>query len=262
MYRTRQAAGRNSPQTINTKLTHMNLASEARNFLRGTHSGLLSTISTKFDGYPFGSVAPFVLGHDCQPVILISSIAEHTKNISSNPKVSLLVFSGSDELQANARLTLLGKAIKIEKDDAHLRARYLRYLPQAASYFDMHDFAFYRIHITQARYIAGFGKMGWLSSDDLLNSDPTANVPLAEQETAIIEHMNADHADSLIAYCKHFHQIDTSNVKMLGIDSDGFDVQTTNGKEVKILRFAFEQTIYDAQSARSALVQMSKLAKN
>lgn len=240
----------------------MKLASEARKFLRSTHSGLLSTISTKFDGYPFGSVTPFVLGHDCQPVILISNIAEHTKNISSNPKVSLLVFAGADDLQANARLTLLGEAHKIEKDNAHFRARYLRYLPQAASYFDMHDFAFYRIHITQARYIAGFGKMGWLSSDELLNSAPLTNAPLAEQETAIIEHMNADHADSLIAYCRYFHHINVPEAKMLGIDSDGFDIQTTSDKGVNILRFAFEQAIHDAQSARSALVQMSKLAKN
>lgn len=240
----------------------MNLSSEARKFLRSTHSGLLSTISSKFDGYPFGSVAPFVLGHDCQPVILISSIAEHTKNIVSNPKVSLLVFAGAEDLQANARLTLLGEAVKIEKSDANLRTRYLRYLPQASSYFDMHDFAFYRINIKQVRYIGGFGKMSWMASDELLDSAPTADTPLASQETTIIEHMNTDHADSLIAYCKHFHQLDVAGAQMLGIDSDGFDIKANYGNDVKILRFDFEQPVHDAQSARAALVQMSKLAKN
>lgn len=239
----------------------MNLASEARKFLRSTHSGLLSTISSKFDGYPFGSVAPFVLGHDCQPVILISSIAEHTKNIVNNPKVSLLVFAGSEDLQANARLTLLGEAVKIEKTDADLRARYLRYLPQAGSYFDMHDFAFYRINISQGRYIGGFGKMSWMASDELLNIADNTNSQLASQETAIIEHMNADHADSLIAYCRHFHQLDVSEARMLGIDSDGIDVKAISGAETKIIRFEFEQPVHDAQSARAALVQMSKAAK-
>jgi putative heme iron utilization protein len=239
----------------------MNLASEAKKFLRSTHSGLLSTISSKFDGYPFGSVAPFVLGHDCQPVILISNIAEHTKNIVSNPKVSLLVFSGAEDLQANARLTLLGYAIKIEKNDADLKARYLRYLPQAASYFDMHDFAFYRIKIEQVRYIGGFGKMSWMNSDELLTQPPSDISLLASQETGIIEHMNADHAGSLIAYCKYFHQLEVSEAKMLGIDRDGFDLKASFERNDRILRFDFEQPIQDALSARAALVQMSKSAK-
>lgn len=233
-----------------------NLAPEAKQFLRSTHSGILSTHSTKFDGYPFGSVAPFVLGHDCQPVVLISGIAEHTKNIMQNPKVSLLVFAGDEDLQANARLTLLGSAIKIEKDDADLRARYLRYLPQAASYFDMHDFAFYRINVAHARYIGGFGNMSWLSSDDLYST--SIDSPLAAQETAIIEHMNADHAHSLIAYCQYFHQVEATHAQMLGLDSDGFDV---NINHEKVLRFNFDQPIHDAQSARAALVRMSQLVK-
>ncbi len=239
----------------------MNLNSEARKFLRSTRSGILSTHSAKFDGYPFGSVAPFVLDHDCQPVILISNIAEHTKNIVSNAKVSLLVFAGTEDLQANARLTLLGNAVKIEKNDTDLRARYLRYLPQAASYFDMHDFAFYRINITHARYIGGFGKMSWFSSEDFFDTESIKDTPLASQEAAIIEHMNADHADSLIAYCKYFHQVDATQALMLGIDTEGFDVRTNEGKDTDILRFDFEHPIHDAQSARAALVQMSKIAK-
>lgn len=248
----------------------MSLALEARQFLRSTQRGILSTQSTKFEGYPFGSVAPFVLNHDCQPVLLISSIAEHTKNIIANPKVSLLVFSGDEDLQANARLTLLGNAVKIDKNEADLRARYLRYLPQAASYFEMHDFSFYRIEISQVRYIAGFGKMGWLASEDIISHKASGTTPLADQETAMIEHMNTDHADSLIAYCKHFHGLVSSHAQILGIDNEGFDVRVDNVSNTehspetpsKILRFNFEQPIHDAQSARLAFVSMSKAAKS
>jgi len=241
----------------------MDLTTEARQFLRGTQSGILSTFSAKFGGYPFGSVAPFVLGHDCQPIILISKIAEHTKNIAGNPKVSLLVFAGAEDLQANARLTLLGEAIKIDKNDANLRARYLRYIPQAAGYFDMHDFSFYRIEIQQIRYIGGFGKMSWIGGEEFL-ADTIASAPneLAPQEAGIIEHMNADHADSMKLYCKHFHSIEPNHVEMLGIDSDGFDVKATNDKVAsRTLRFNFEQPIHDALSARAALVAMSKVAR-
>ncbi|MDP1765907.1 MAG: DUF2470 domain-containing protein [Methylotenera sp.] len=250
----------------------MSLAKEALQFLRTTQSGVLSTFSAKFTGYPFGSVAPFVLDHNGQPVILISTIAEHTQNIITNPKVSLLVFAGNEDLQASARLTLIGEAKQIGKEDMDLRARYLRYLPQATSYFDMHDFNFYRIEIAQVRYIAGFGRMGWisreklsgdtLSGNKLSDGNPTDNSQLSAQETSIIGHMNADHVHSLIAYSKHFHGINAEHAEMLGIDSDGFDAKVTisNG-QTQILRFNFDQPIHDAQSARAALVSMSKAAK-
>jgi len=231
---------------------------EARQFLRSTRTAILSTHSAKLEGYPFGSVAPFVLDHQCQPIILISSIAEHTKNIAANPKVSLLVFAGAEDLQANARLTLLGTAHVINKnDDADLRARYLRYLPQASGYFDMHDFAFYRIQIETCRYIAGFGKMGWLSGSDLMTDMP-ADSQLASQEAHILNHMNTDHADSLIAYCRHVHGVEATQATMLGIDCDGFDVATIVNNQTMTLRFAFATPIHDAQSARAALVSLSK----
>ena len=245
----------------------MNLAHTARQFLRSTRHGILSTHSSKFAGYPFGSAAPFILDHAAQPIILISSIAEHTKNIIANPKVSLLIFEGNEDLQASSRLTLMGEASKIELADTstdyqNLQARYLRYFPQACSYFATHDFAFYRITISQARFIAGFGKMGWVEGHELRGSELTsAPSALSTQETGIIEHMNADHAHSMIAYCQYFHGITALNVEMLGIDNEGFDVKVTLTDHTNtIVRFTFDQPIKDAQSARTALVAMSKLA--
>jgi putative heme iron utilization protein len=242
----------------------MNLANEARQFLRSTRSGMLSTLSTKFPGYPFGSVAPFVLDHNAQPIILISTLAEHTHNIAANPKVSMLVFAGAEDLQANSRLTLIGEATKVDKSNTDLSARYLRYLPQAASYFDMHDFSFYRIQIAHARYIAGFGRMGWIDGEQLTGQElATEPNQLAAQETGIIEHMNADHHENLIAYCKHFHDVVATEVTMLGIDCDGFDVDTKDeaGKQ-KTLRFNFETPISDANSARKVLVAMAQTSRS
>lgn len=232
----------------------MSLANEARRFLRGTQSGILSTISVKFEGYPFGSVAPFVLDHDGQPLLLISTIAEHTKNIIANSKASLLVFAGSEDLHANARLTLLGEVEQTDKNDPSLRARYLRYFPAAGQYFAMHDFYFYRIQIQHARYIAGFGNMGWLEGADFLSP----RSPLIAQETSIIEHMNTDHQENMKNYCAHFHGLTPNSVEMAGIDSDGFDLRAD---EQKILRFNFDQPVHDAMSARVALVAMAQACR-
>jgi heme iron utilization protein len=229
----------------------MNLSIEAQRFLCHSHKGILSTHSAKFEGYPFGSVTPFVLNHQGMPTILISSIAEHTKNIIKNAHVSLVVFEHEEDLQANGRLTLLATAEQTDKQDTLMRDRYLRYIPQAAQYFEMHDFSFYTLYITQARYIAGFGKMGWVEGKSM----QIPSNPLFMEEASILDHMNADHAENLKAYCLHYHQTIAEQVEMIGIDSLGFDVRTATES---ILRFDFEKPISNAQEARAALVAMAK----
>ncbi len=145
-------------------------ATEARDFLRTTQSGVLSTHSARFEGYPFGSIAPFVLDDHGNPLILISTLAEHTKNIVVNPHVSLIAFDpAAPDMQAGARLTLLGVARLADKQEGALRERYLARFPQALQYFDMHDFLFYSIEVQQARFIGGFGKIHWISGEALRN---------------------------------------------------------------------------------------------
>jgi putative heme iron utilization protein len=231
----------------------MSAAIDARKFLRSTRSAVLSTHSARFEGYPFGSIAPFVLDHAGHPLILISTIAEHTKNIRNNSHVSLIAFDpASPDMQAGARLTLLGEAAIADKQDGLLRDRYLRFFPQAAQYFDMHDFLFHRIVIQQARYIGGFGNIHWIPSSEM---QPPEN-QLAAQEAGILAHMNADHQDSLHAYIRHVHGLSVEAVEMVGIDTDGFDLRADG----KILRIGFEAPIADAMQARTALVALSKAA--
>jgi putative heme iron utilization protein len=231
----------------------MNAAAEARQFLSSTHSGVLSTISARLGGYPFGSIAPFVLDHDGNPLILISTIAEHTKNIQADARVSLIAFDpATADMQAGARLTVIGKAIPADKDE-RLRARYLRYFPQAEGYFGMHDFLFHRIEMEQARFIGGFGKIHWIAGDEL-RAPPHR---LATEETAILDHMNADHAENLRAYCRHVHGVEAAQAAMIGIDTAGFDVRADG----KLLRFAFDTPVTDAQEARQALVALAKACR-
>lgn len=236
------------------------LAREARQFLFSTRHAMLSTQSAKYPGFPYGSVAPFICNQSAEPVILISTLAEHTKNILQHPQVSLLVFSGAEDLQANARLTLMGEAIACDKQDEDLRARYLRYLPQAATYFDMHDFHFYRLRVAHVRYIAGFGRMGWFDGETL--SADLSGSTLAEQEAGILTHMNSDHQDSLIQYCAHVHGVSADNAEMIGIDAEGFDLRFHQGEETQgLLRFDFDTPVLNAQDARKALVALSQASR-
>ncbi len=226
---------------------------EARRFTRGQHSGVLSTLSKRLEGFPFGSVAPFILDHAGRPVILISDIAEHTRNIVADPRVSLIVQPYSPDMQVNGRVTLMGRAERLPGKDA-LGPRYLRFHPQAEAYFTMHDFQFYRIEPVRIRYIGGFGKIYWVEPNRYL----LAESPLAAQESDIVAHMNSDHGDNLRAYCRHVHGMETGNAAMLGIDPDGFDVRADGGD----LRFEFATPVADAGAARQALVALAQAARS
>ena len=221
--------------------------------LRAHRYGALCTLSKKLDGHPFGSITPYLVDHDGSLLILISTLAEHTKNIQHDPRVSLITHNQNDShIQTQGRVTVVGTA-EIVADKGQAGSRYLRYFPEAESYFPMHDFSFYRIVPQALRYIGGFGKIHWVIAENYL----LPPYPLIQQESDVIAHMNADHADTMRRYCLHFHQIEALNVEMTGIDCDGFDVRA----DEQLLRFDFAEAVLDAQQARQELVEMARLTK-
>ncbi|MDE1977700.1 MAG: DUF2470 domain-containing protein [Betaproteobacteria bacterium] len=229
------------------------LGQEARLFVRNHQNGVLSTLSKRLDGFPFGSVSPYVLDHEGHPVILISTLAEHTKNIDADPRVSLIVHPCAEDMQAAGRVTLVGRAERLP-DKAGFGARYLRYLPQAESYFAMHDFHFYRLRVEDVRFIGGFGKIHWIRPERYA---PPAAPALAAAEEGILAHMNADHAHNLREYCRHVHGVEVLDAAMVGIDCDGFDVRADG----HVLRVNFPEPVLDAEAARAALVELAKQAR-
>jgi len=229
------------------------LGQEARLFVRNHQNGVLSTLSKRLDGFPFGSVSPYVLDHEGHPVILISTLAEHTKNIDADPRVSLIVHPCAEDMQAAGRVTLVARAEPLP-DKADFGGRYLRYLPQAEGYFAMHDFHFYRLRVEDVRFIGGFGKIHWIRPERYA---PTAAPELAAAEDGILAHMNADHAHNLREFCRHVHGVEVLDAAMVGIDCDGFDVRVDN----HVLRFNFPEPVLDAEAARAALVELAKQAR-
>lgn len=231
----------------------MNTTNEARKMLRAHRYGVLSTLSKKFDGYPFGSITPYLVDHDASLLILISTLAEHTKNILQDPRVSLIAHDQHNpHIQSQGRITVVGNAAP-EPDGEQAALRYQRYFPESQAYFAMHDFSFYRIRPIAIRYIGGFGRIHWVDMENYV----VPPYPLIDQESDVIAHMNSDHQDTMRKYCQHFHQCAALDVAMLGIDIDGFDVRADG----KVWRFDFAQPVMDAQQARTALVEMARVAK-
>jgi len=221
----------------------------ARKLLNHQSVGVLSTHSLDVEGYPFGSIAPYALNYESEPTILISELAQHTRNIKRNSKVSLTVFNQCvDDPQSNARLTWIGDAELIDPGETDLRERYLRYFPSAESYFQTHDFSFYRIRLQRARFIGGFGLIFWIERDSMLVRNP-----FRESEKGIVEHMNQDHQKALFHYCRVLEREPVDAVKMTGIDSEGFDMLADGRK----LRIDFESRIETVEEARANLIKLA-----
>jgi len=229
---------------------------QARALLCAHSSGVLSTISAKLEGFPFGSVVPYSLDGQGMPVILISTIAEHTKNLIRDPRCSITIAGRKGDVQAKGRLCIVGDMVKLAKTEQDVMERYYAHFPRSRGYHSTHDFAFYHLKPVAARYIGGFGAIHRRDVASLQTRNPLQG----EAERRAIDHMNADHAQDLRLYCSHFKKMSVPSgvqVRMVGIDSWGFDVFIDDEK----LRFDFESPIADVNGARAQLVAMSKAAK-
>jgi len=220
----------------------------ARQLFNSRSYGILSTLSKEIDGYPFGSVTPYVVDKYGHPIVLISELAQHTKNISANPKVSLTVIEGDKggDIQAYGRVTYIGNAEMIAKDSDSAK-RYLRYYPGANRYFDAHNFNFYKISFVRGRYIGGFGKIFWLEEGEFVQENPFSE----EEELEIIGHMNKDHNETMR---KYFHEQLKKNPVLMGVDKEGCDI--TVGKER--YRFTFNHPISSDYDIKTALTELMK----
>jgi heme oxygenase (biliverdin-IX-beta and delta-forming) len=224
-------------------------ARQARELFRSARSGVLSSHSIKVPGYPYGSALPHVTDHCGRPVVLISHLAEHTHNLEADARVSFLVSASGPDLQASSRATLVGDAHAID-DNGETRARYLRFFPEHARYLEIGGFRFWTIEPVQVRLIEGFGSLHWITAYGYL-AQP-GEIP--DVESGVLEHMNQDHGDALLAYCRHGHEISPADVAMIGIDCDGFDLRADGG----VLRFRFPTPITTSAQARAALVALAR----
>ena len=141
-----------------------------RELLANERHAVLATLSASRDGWPFASVAPFALSDTGEPLLLLSDLAEHTRNIRADPRASLMVQDGAslNDPQAGGRVTILGQVEPVlDADLINARATYVARHPPAAEYVAMADFRLYVLRVCEARFIGGFGDMGWIDAATL-----------------------------------------------------------------------------------------------
>lgn len=225
---------------------------DAKTLVRQQHSGVLSTHSQSQQGYPFGSIVPYFMTPEGDLIIYISQIAQHTRNIKGNHKVSMTVFDNlADDSQASARVTLLGDAYLI--DDEAIKAQYFSLFKQAQKYQQTHDFMFYKITQQRVRYIGGFGKIHWINKDDW-----QLEVTNWQQASAgIVEHMNDDHQDAMQLILAHKFHFEAQQVSMLSAFCEGMHVQADNN----IYYLPFDNVCTTAVQVREQLVKATHNAR-
>lgn len=228
----------------------------ARSLFNAKDFGVLSTLSVKLGGFPFGSVVPYCLDGEGMPIILISTIAQHTKNIQQDKRCSITILKDNTDVQSNGRLCVIGNMEALPKEQAEAEERYYRHFPNSRGYHSTHNFSFYRLEPISIRYIGGFGAIHWFEPADFLIGNPFQG----KGEDRVVDHMNEDHQKDLHLYCEHYKQMSLTaedKVRMAGIDAIGFDVFVNDQK----VRFDFDQPISNAEEARAAMVALSKGAK-
>ena len=141
-----------------------------RELLAAERHAVLATVSASRGGWPFASLAPYAVTDSGEPLLLLSDLAEHTRNLRADPRASLLIQDGGSlaDPQAGPRVTILGQVEPVaeaELDTA--RRHYVARHPQAAEYVTMGDFRLYVLRVREARYIGGFGDMGWVDAATL-----------------------------------------------------------------------------------------------
>ena len=161
------------------------------------------------------------------PVVLISTLATHTKALLTDPRCALLFGEpGRGDPMAWPRITVLCEARRIERDtesDNLLRQRFLRRHPKAKLYAGFPDFAFFRLVPKSASLNGGFGR-AYIISGDALIINFSMNDELSNQEFRIIEQIQGMGCNVADRAARHYFQEKTANWYISGIDAEGLDI--------------------------------------
>jgi putative heme iron utilization protein len=227
----------------------------ARELLRTIRAGALATLDAS-TGHPFASLVTVATDVDGAPLLLMSALSGHTRNLEADPRLSILLAQGGkgDPL-AHPRLTVIGKAEKTR--EPRVRSRFLARHPKAKLYADFADFSFWRVTPSEGHLNGGFARAMSLTAADLTTSLDGAETLLAAEESAIA-HMNEDHRDAVVLYATKLAGAPERDWRVTGIDPEGLDL----GAGDHTARVLFPHRVADPGDLRRTLADMARSARS
>uniref|UniRef100_A0ACD6AR02 Uncharacterized protein n=1 Tax=Avena sativa TaxID=4498 RepID=A0ACD6AR02_AVESA len=234
---------------------------EIRTILDQSVRGVLMTHSQEHVGYPSGSMVDFACDQDGSPILAVSSLAVHSKNLSGSTKCSLLVAKDPQD-RTDTVITVYGDATPVsdEEKDA-VRSAYLRRHPEAF-WVDFGDFRFLHIKPKAVRYVSGVATALLGSGEFSAAEFKEAKVdPISQFSTPITGHMNKDHADETKLIVQHSTNVKVDFAHMLDVDSLGINVKAGYDGSVLKLRIPFPRRAQDRKDVKTLIVEMLQAAK-
>jgi hypothetical protein len=230
-------------------------AEATRTLVRTAFKAALATHDRQ-SGHPYASLVLVAADAAGVPILLLSGLAVHTRNLDADPRSSLLLdgTSGLGDPLAGGRATLIGSIRACE--DPALRRRFLSRHPCAEGYAGFGDFRFYAMVVERAHYIGGFGRIVTLSAGDVLE-DISDAAQLLAAEAEIIAHMNTDHADALELYATRLAGMPAGAWRLAGIDPAGIDLVLAD----VAARVPFPERVRAPREARRALKTLAQQAR-
>jgi heme iron utilization protein len=238
-------------------------AERCRTLAAQARSAALCTVARDPAGFPYGSLVTVAVDGEGRPLLLLSTLAEHTQNLAHRDDASILLTEPIDPARsplAIGRVTLLGPCRRVPDGEREAaRATFLAVQADAAYYVDFKDFAFYRLEPVTLRYVGGFGRMSWVSADDYRAAEPD---PLAPDAAGVLSHMNGDHADAVLAYARGLGRMrDATAATMTAVDRYGFEMQVTTPAGPRALRLGFDAPVTTQDEVRRAMIALVAAAR-
>jgi len=234
-------------------------AEEARTIASSTNIGTLATLTAAGD--PWASFVTYgLLGG--APVLCVSRMAEHGRNLEDDPRASLAIVAPSTDPDplASGRITLAGNVQRPEGDEQiAARQAHLAAVTAARYYIDYSDFSLWVLRVQRVRWVGGYGRMDSAAGDDYLGASPD---PVQPRAGAAIDHLNADHADALAAMARALGGFpDADGALCTGVDRYGLDLKVTSGRGIAYTRVGFTHPIGSVEELRSAAVELVRQAR-
>jgi heme iron utilization protein len=229
----------------------------ARSLLRRSRQGALATL-VPGSGDPYCSLVNVASHPDGSPILLISRLALHTRNLLGDARLSLMLDERAegDPLEGS-RIMLAGLAEQASGDDVViLRQRYLNAHPSSEVFVNFKDFSFFRIRPTGAHLVAGFGRIVDLKPEQFL-ADISEAASLLEAEQGAVDHLNADHREAMNLYASKLLGAKSADWRCTGCDPDGIDLQAG----ATMLRLDFPRRIVTPAALRQILKQLADQAR-
>ncbi|MGY4708308.1 HugZ family pyridoxamine 5'-phosphate oxidase [Mycolicibacterium sp. CBM1] len=242
------------PLTEISDTTRPSAAEEARTIAASTNTATLATLTA--DGDPWASFVTYgLLGG--APVLCVSNMAEHGRNLAGDPRASLAVVAPGTEADplASGRITLAGVAERPGREElAAARAAHLAAVDAAKYYIDYSDFTVWVLRVDRVRWVGGYGRMDSATGTAYATAMPD---PVRPHAAGAVAHLNADHPSSLVEMARALGGYpDTTAAACTGVDRYGMDLRVDTPRGVAYTRVGFRSPLSSADELRSAAVEL------